>query len=193
MADNGLMIAEKMVDRLYDEYGLEFPIMDPRELVPKLGGDYEATSDYKIHGADAAVVKHKHGFTIAVCEPGQQYDIDIFQKAQTDYLVCRTIGQLVLYMGYSVNPKKWNTYMNGIYPYKDIRYAKYRSQLDYFGHAMMLPKRIFTNSMIHHTKTGYEHGVDIRGMAADLQTTPQRVVERGKQLGYYLRDISRYG
>lgn len=193
MTESDMNLAERMVEQIYEKYQLEFPIHDPRKLIPLFGGEYNATASYKIENDDAAVIKHKQGFTIAVCEPGLQYDIDLYQKVETDYLVCRSIGQLFLVMGYDFNPRKWRQQPPDIYPYKNLRYAKYRMQTDYFAHAFMLPKRVFMNSIIEHTKMGYEHGVDVLSMASDLNTTPQRVMERGKQLNYYIRDISHYG
>lgn len=190
MSDSDMIKADRIVDRLYEEFALPFPIPDPREIIPLFGGVYEATSSYKINGDTAAVIKHGNGFTIAICEPGVPYGIDLYQKIEMDFLVYRTIGQLILYMGYLVRPKKWESYAQGIYRYKDIRFVKYRTQLEYFANAMMLPKRVYTNALVRHTKTGIPHGVDVDRMAEELGTTAGQVMERGKQLGLYIWDIS---
>lgn len=190
MSENDMIKTEKLVDRLYEDFDLEFPITDPRELIPKFGGIYEPTSSYKIGDDEIAVIKHRAGFTIAVCEAGMQYDIDPWQKARTDELVCRAIGQLMIYMGFYINPRRWEAMAYGLHRYKDIRYAKYIRQIEYFANALMLPKRVFTNAMIHNTRTGYRHGVDVRTMAEELNTTPQMVMERGKKMGFFINDIS---
>lgn len=191
MQGNDTEKIDDIVEQIYEDFDIKFPLGDTRELPEKLGGEFVVSSRYKV-GDEAAVIKYRTGFAIVICNLSSQYTIDPVTKANTDYLICRTIGQLMLHMGYHLEPKKWERISNGVHPYKEVRYAKQKKQLDYFANALMLPKTIYENASIHHTQVGYSHGINVREMALDLHTTPLMIMERGKQLGYYLLDKSIY-
>jgi hypothetical protein len=177
---------DEIVTNLYREFELEFPVESPKAVIEKMGGTFSTAVKYKV-GDEAIVKKHKGKPEILVCINEYLYGIDDHSRVETDWMIYRTLGQAILCMGYWVKPEKWETFPDGNYPYKNLRFRREVEQMEYFASAMILPKTLFLNELILNTNVGsYETTVDVWKMAEELRTTMPMVLERAKQLNVQL-------
>ena len=166
MNDKINTLINNLAQDIIELYEIKIPINNINEVVQKLGGTIEETTNI----SDSGIKKWNDRFVIYVPQ--------LLSLKKRNFAIAHEIGHLFLHMGYSINQDIWNKQKNLIY-YKSFDVLE-EYQANKFASALLMPENEYEKIMNQYT---IGNKVDTRKIAEYFGVFVSTAYSRGKLLG----------
>lgn len=156
---------------IINEYNIEIPITDMKNIVRRIGGTIEEKIDFN-ELCDGTIKKiGDNSFEIAISP---------FQNEQRKaFTIAHELGHLFLHMGFRTNFELWE-HQSTIY--KRFGTSEQEYQANEFAAALLMPEDEYKKVLYEHLD---DYRVNIKNVADYFHVSVSAATNRGRFLGYF--------